>query len=158
MYAPAISQYEPELMLLNWDMGAAYLSENGGNDWRMIHQAQLRSDIRCRPAFHPSDRKIIYASSGGQLRISRDGGKTFSRIGNLNENLGGEIAINPANTQIMLAGTWNGRCLLSEDAGQTWALCNGPEGEVIRFHFCRDTASPETRIPAAMFAATGKGI
>jgi hypothetical protein len=43
----------------------------------MIHQAQLRSDTRCRPAFHPSNPDIIHASSGGRLRTSRDGGKTW---------------------------------------------------------------------------------
>jgi hypothetical protein len=52
MYTPAISPADPNLMMLNCDMSAAYISEDGGRNWRMINQAQLRSDTRCRPAFH----------------------------------------------------------------------------------------------------------
>ena len=78
MFAPAISPANPNLMMLNCDMSAAYISEDGGLNWRMIHQAQLRSDTACRPAFHPTDPNILYASSGGRLKISRDRGKTFA--------------------------------------------------------------------------------
>ena len=72
MFAPAISPAGPNLMMLNCDMSAAYLSEDGGRTWRMIHHAQLRSDTACRPAFHPTDPNIIYASAAGRLEISRD--------------------------------------------------------------------------------------
>ena len=78
MFTPAISPADPNLMMLNCDMSAAYVSEDGGRNWRMIHHAQLRSDTACRPAFHPTDPNIIYASSGGRLRISRDRGRTFA--------------------------------------------------------------------------------
>ncbi len=74
MFSPAISPVDPDLMMINCDMGAAYISRDGGHNWRMIHHRQLRSDTRCRPAFHPADARIIYASSRGQLRMSRDGG------------------------------------------------------------------------------------
>jgi hypothetical protein len=68
MFSPAISPADPNLMMINCDMSAAYISEDGGHNWRMIHQAQLRTDTQCRPAFHPSDRNVIYASSGGRLK------------------------------------------------------------------------------------------
>jgi hypothetical protein len=51
MFAPAISPANSNLMMLNCDMSAAYLSEDGGHNWRMIHHAQLRSDTACRPVF-----------------------------------------------------------------------------------------------------------
>lgn len=152
MFTPAISPVDPNLMLLNCDMSAAYLSEDGGHNWRMLNQAQLRSDTRCRPAFHPQDRDIIYASSGGRLRVSRDRGRTFAPIGNLNEALQGEIALDPSAPELMLAGTWNGRCRLSRDAGATWTLCEGPEGKVLGFHFGHAGQRKE------VFAATAKGI
>lgn len=148
MFSPAISPADPNLMMLNCDMGAAYISQDGGHNWRMIHHAQLRSDTQCRPAFHPSDANVIYASSGGELRVSRDRGRTFSPIGNLRESLSGEIAINPADPSEMLVGTGNGRCHLSRDAGVTWTACDGPQGQVIGFHF-------RGRI---LFAATEKGV
>jgi len=152
MFSPAISPADPNLMMLNCDMSAAYISEDGGHNWRMINHAQLKSDTRCRPAFHPSDPNVIYASSGGRLRISRDRGRTFTPIGNLNESLYGEIAIHPSNPKVMLAGTRDGRCRLTHDGGVTWTLCSGPEGPVFGFYFdC-------TRQGHTMFAATDKGI
>jgi len=152
MFTPSISAADPNLMMLNCDMSAAYISEDGGRNWRMINHAQLRSDTRCRPGFHPSDPDIIYASSGGRLRISRDRGATFEPIGDLRESLYGEIAINPSDPDLMLVGARNGTCWLSRDAGTTWTICNGPNGQVIGFHFDRTS---ENRI---MFAGTDKGI
>ncbi|MGA2866101.1 MAG: hypothetical protein ABSF95_16635 [Verrucomicrobiota bacterium] len=152
MFAPAISPADPNLMMLNCDMSGAYLSEDGGRNWRMLHQAQLRSDTQCRPAFHPSNPDILYASCGGQLRLSRDRGRTFARIGDLKEGLEGEIAINPADPNLMLTATRNGRCWLSRDAGNTWTACNGPAGRLVGFHFDR------TRPGRGLFAATEKGV
>ncbi len=152
MFSPAISPADPNLMMLNCDMSAAYISEDGGRNWRMLPHAQLRSDTGCRPAFHPSDPNVVYASSGGQLRVSRDRGHTFTRIGNLKEGLQGEIAINPGDPKLMLVGTHSGKAWLSADAGMTWTACSGPEGRVLGFHF--DTSQE----PVALFAATVKGI
>jgi photosystem II stability/assembly factor-like uncharacterized protein len=152
MFSPAISPADPNLMMLNCDMSAAYISEDGGRNWRMINHAQLRTDTRCQPGFHPSDPDIIYASSGGRLRISRDRGMTFSPIGNLRESLYGEIAISTSNPKVILVGTRSGKCRLSRDAGTTWETCSGPEGQVIGFHFDR------TRKGHVMFASTDKGI
>jgi hypothetical protein len=152
MFTPSISPVNPNLIMLNCDMSAAYLSEDGGHNWRMIHHAQLRSDTACRPAFHPTDANIIYASSGGRLKISRDRGKTFTPIGNLKESLSGEIAISPMDPRLMLAGSRSGRCWFPRDAGETWAACPGPTGRPIAFHFDR------TRPGRVMFAATDQGI
>ena len=142
MFTPAISPADPNLMMLNCDMSAAYLSEDGGRNWRMINHAQLRSDTACRPAFHPTDANIIYASSGGRLKISRDRGKTFAPIGNLKDSLGGEIAINPAIPRSCWPARASGRCWFSRDAGETWARVPGPTGQVIAFHFDRTRAGP----------------
>src|SRR5512135_1675813 len=100
MFSPAISPADPDLMMLNCDMSAAYISEDGGRNWQMIHHAQLRSDTQCRPAFHPTDPNVIYASSGGQLRVSRDRGRTFSQVDSLRGVLQGEIAVNPADPKM----------------------------------------------------------
>lgn len=152
MFSPAISPVDPNLMMLNCDMSAAYISEDGGHNWRMINHAQLQSDTRCRPAFHPTDPNVIYASSGGRLKVSRDRGRTFTKLGNPPENLGCEIAINSADPTLLLAGSWNGRCWISRDAGQTWTSCSGPEGKVLGFHFDRVTGGK------TIFAGTVNGV
>ena len=152
MFTPAISPSNPNLMMLNCDMSAAYISVDGGCNWRMINQAQLRSDTRCKPGFHPCDPDVIYASSGGRLRVSRDRGITFSPIGDLRESLFGEIAISPSDPNLIVVGTRNGKSGLSRDAGKTWATCSGPQGQVIGFHFDR------TRRGRVIFTATDQGI
>jgi photosystem II stability/assembly factor-like uncharacterized protein len=152
MFAPAISSADPNLMMINCDMSAAYISEDGGHNWRMIHQAQLRTDTQCRPGFHPSDANVIYASSSGKLKVSGDRGRTFASIGNLKDSLSGEIAINPPDPSLMLVGTRTGRCRVSHDAGVTWTTCTGPQGQVIGFHFDRINTG------RTMFAATSQGI
>ena len=167
MFSPAISPADPNLMMINCDMSAAYISEDGGHNWRMIHQAQLRTDTQCRPGFHPSDANVIYASSGGRLKVSRDRGRTFAPIGNLKDSLSGEIAINPADPSLMLVGTRNGQCRLSRDAGLTWTACPGPQGRVIGFHFLRvgrasslasNVVRGRTTYEDGMFAATDQSI
>ena len=152
MFSPAISPAEGDLMMLNCDMGAAYISDDGGRNWRMINHAQLKSDTRCRPGFHPSAPEVIYASSRGELRISRDRGHTFSPLGDLDQPLYGEIAVNPADPEVLLVGSRGGGCRLSRDAGATFSKCKGPAGEVIAFHF---DGTARGRI---MFAATDQGI
>ncbi len=153
MFSPAVSPADPDLMMLNCDMSAAYITSDGGRNWRMINQGQLRTDTRCRPGFHPTDPNVIYASSGGRLRVSRDRGVSFRPIGDLRESLYGEIAINPADPSMILVGIRNGGCRLSRDAGKSWEECKGPSGQVIAFHF--DRTSQRSQI---MFAATNAGI
>ncbi|MHB8860826.1 MAG: VPS10 domain-containing protein [Pirellulaceae bacterium] len=152
MFTPTISPVDPNLMLINCDMSGAYISRDGGHHWRMINHLQLRSDTGCRPAFHPQDPHVLYASSGGQLRVSRDGGETFAPIGNLEKSLGGEIAIHPVDPHLMLVGTRDGVCYLSLDAGETWTACSGPQGQLMGCHFDRTTHDRTS------FLATDQGI
>src|ERR1051325_11186986 len=44
MFAPAISPVDPQRMMVNCDMSGAYVTNDGGLHWQMIHQAQLRSN------------------------------------------------------------------------------------------------------------------
>jgi len=134
----------------------------------MIHHAQLRTDTQCRPGFHPTDANVMYASSSGRLKVSRDRGRTFAPVGDLKDSLSGEIAIHPSDPRLLLVGTRSGRCQLSRDAGLTWTPCPGPQGRVVGFHFVpAGRASPlaselvrgrTTYEEHTMFAATDRGI
>jgi photosystem II stability/assembly factor-like uncharacterized protein len=154
MYTPAISPADPNRMMINCDMSAAYLTSDGGVHWRMISYRQIRSSTRCRPAFHPTDKRTIYAANGDSgLKVTHDGGEHWQPIGNLPGSLRGEIAIDPGNPQAMLVGTASG-IFHSTDAGQTWSPCAGPTGLPISFHF--DQTSPASQ--RTLFAATADGI
>ncbi len=156
IFCPAVSPVDPDSMMVNCDMSGAYISRDGGRTWEMIHCTQLRGNTRCRPAFHPKDRKVIYAASGywGRLKVTRDGGKTWNFIGDLPSGLAGEIALDPDAPNRMLAGRVDGRVWLSLDGGKHWRRCPGPRGRPLGFHFDR-TSSLSRRV---CFAATAAGI
>ncbi len=156
MFAPAISPLDSKKMMINCDMSAAYLSSDGGLNWKMIHHLQLTGNTCCRPAFHPKDPGTIFAASGwnGKLKVSRDGGTTWNDTGEgLPGGLRGEIAIDPGAPKLMLVGAGED-VWLSSDAGASWTKCAGPSGEAVGFHF--DRGSPDGR--RVMFAATKKGV
>jgi len=122
MFTPAISPADPNLMMLNCDMSAAYLSNDGGRNWSMIHHAQLRSDTRCRPAFHPTDANILFATSGGHLRVSRDAGTRSPRT-QLRSHVG-EIACKPDEPNVMPRGVSESDARTPSDAAKL-GKCSG---------------------------------
>lgn len=154
MYTPAISGANPKRMMLNCDMSGVYVSQDGGDDWQMINHLQLRSNTRCRPAFHPTDPRTIYAANGwAGMAVSHDGGEHWKPVPNLEGNLVGDIAIDEGRPQNMMTGT-EGHILRSQDEGQTWAVCSGPTGTYLSAHY--DQTSPVTN--RTCFVATTKGI
>jgi photosystem II stability/assembly factor-like uncharacterized protein len=64
MFHPVISPLDSKTAILHCDMSDVFLTHDGGTTWRMIHTAELRSNTRCRAAFHPTDGKVIYSPSG----------------------------------------------------------------------------------------------
>lgn len=149
MFSPAISPLDPKLMMINCDMGAAYVSQDGGASWSMIHHGELRTNTRCRPAFHPTDAKVIVAANGDVgLSVSKDKGEHWSNLGRLGAAPRGQVAIDPADPQRIFVGTDDG-VLRSLDGGATWTPCEGPKGEALSFHFAAK---------GMVLAATKKGI
>ncbi len=154
MFAPAISGADPKRILVNCDMSGAYRSLDGGRTWEMIHHAQLGGNTRCRPCWHPKDPNVVWAAHGwdGKLRVSRDGGRTFSDLGDL-ANLRGEIAVDPQRPDFLLAGSGE-EVRRSADGGRTWDLCEGPRGEAVGFAF----GTPGKANRRMAFAATHEGM
>jgi len=154
MFAPAISPVDPRMMMLNCDMSGAYLTRDGGDHWTMIHQAQLRASTRCRPAFHPTDARIIFAAQAGQgMKVSHDRGVHWQPVTGTPADLSGEIAIDPGCPDRIMAGD-SRSVVLSTDGGKSWQQCRTPHGQAVGFHF--DQTSASTR--RVCFAATSEGI
>lgn len=76
-YTPTISPHDPNLVLVSCDMSGAYLSNDGGNSWRMFNLAGGR--IRFF-VFDPKDPATIYAAAGTALWQSQDRGVSWSMI------------------------------------------------------------------------------
>src|SRR5579872_6573462 len=92
-------------MIVNCDMGGAYLSRDLGQTWRLLHYSQLHGNVTVRPAYSPrygqidGDWVLIAGSEWGDMRKSVDGGRTFASIFGdgqspfTDQRLQGEIAI-----------------------------------------------------------------
>ncbi len=72
MIAPTISPHDPRVVVEHCDMTGAYITEDGGNSWRMFN---VRTGIESF-AFDPSNPKRIYAGNAALSR-SDDGGQTW---------------------------------------------------------------------------------
>lgn len=75
-YFPSISPHDDNLMLLSCDMTGLYISENGGNLWRIVN---LRGGIRFI-TFDPLDAKVIYAGTTAGVMRSEDRGRTWNVV------------------------------------------------------------------------------
>ncbi len=75
MFTPAISPLNSNLAFLSCDMTGSYVTENGGDSWRMFN---LRG-VTHFYAFDPKDPNVVYASSIALFR-SADSGKTWNVI------------------------------------------------------------------------------
>jgi len=72
---PTISPHDPRVVLVACDMTGAYLTDNGGESWRMINLGSVVSSF----AFDPGDRNVIYAGTAGLWR-SADRGRTWRMV------------------------------------------------------------------------------
>jgi hypothetical protein len=149
MFSPAISPADPDLMMLSCDMSGAYVSEDGGRHWRMIHHQQLQGNTRCAPGFHPKDKNTIFMTDGWSgLKVTHDRGRTWTKIGDLPGAPTGQIYVSPEDPSVMLTGV-DESVHISRDAGSHWEKGSGPTGAAVGF-----LAGPS----ADLFAATSQGI
>lgn len=154
LFSPAIDPRDPLRMIVSSDMGAWYLTADGGASWAIVPAAQLAGNIHCRPAFDPAEPGTILAPhgwGGREIRVTRDGGTTWRPLATLPAALEGELAIHPDAPRHVLAGA-GGRVFRSDDGGRHFVACAGPEGRVLGFHFSRRAAG------APWFAATTTGV
>ena len=75
MFTPAISPLNSDLAFVSCDMTGSYVTENGGDVWRMFN---LRGGVDFY-AFDPKDPNVVYANSSALFR-SVDAGKTWNII------------------------------------------------------------------------------
>jgi photosystem II stability/assembly factor-like uncharacterized protein len=119
--------------------GGLWITEDAGNTWR-ANQDFLPNLSITTIAFDPANPDVVYMgtgeASGGLVGIgafkSTDGGRTWAFLpatsvdANLDWRFVNRIAVNPAQTQLLLAGVTNdirslGGIYRSADAGATWS-------------------------------------
>ena len=72
---PTISPHDPRVVLVACDMTGAYITEDGGDSWRMFNLG----DVVASFAFDPADPNVIYAGTAALWR-SADRGRTWRMI------------------------------------------------------------------------------
>jgi photosystem II stability/assembly factor-like uncharacterized protein len=146
-YIPTINPSDPNHVMVRCDMTGAYLTEDGGDHWRMFN---LRSVVRDFE-FDPLDPDTVYAASTGLYRSS-DRGHTWmllypnpsdlvgevmmgdhasqafrTRDGTLRLDIS-QVRVDPANTDVVFMGLRKSadsnqvvHLLQSKDRGSSWA-------------------------------------
>ena len=161
LFNPVASPHDPKLMMAECDMGARYISRDGGKTWKMIHREQIGSAVRgAPPLFHPTRPGVIYALSGFQaatLYVTRDNGETWRPLPDDRQPGAGLISrmfIDRAHPERLFVGTADGQVVFTDDEGGTWRRAEGVRGRVLRFAV--DRAGPPGR--RVVFVGTPAGV
>ncbi len=101
--------------------GLVVRSDNRGTDWTILARWQATVATRSL-ALVPGEPAILAVGGDDGVRLSRDGGETWSRTGT---DLSGlvqveSLAFDPADPRILYAGTWR-QAYRTRDGGSTWA-------------------------------------
>ena len=100
--------------------GTLHFSNNQGASWPSLNGNLQNIDV-FNVVPHPSNAKILYASSLGGAHRSVNGGVTWQTINTgLFDNDLFAMAIAPANPNILYVGTFGGLVYKTADGGNTW--------------------------------------
>lgn len=96
-----------------------YLSQDGGEHWRLVVPAEATvTDIQQSP--HDADNFAAVTQADGAW-LSNDGGISWQRMEGVTEDKTlHRIAFDPHDFERMVIGGWGTAILVSEDSGQTW--------------------------------------
>jgi photosystem II stability/assembly factor-like uncharacterized protein len=101
--------------------GLVVRSDNRGADWTIL--ARWKETVATRSlALVPGDPAVLAVGGDDGVRLSRDGGETWSRTGMGVEGLlqVESLAFDPADARILYAGTWR-QAFRTRDGGATWS-------------------------------------
>ena len=124
----AIARSNPNIVYLITETkteGNLFRSDDRGETWRMVHNDP---NINFRPFYYsdirvdPNDPERIYSLSGS-LNLTRDGGRTFTRIANGVHGDHQALWIDPMNSNRILSGS-DGGFQVSYDGSRTFEVIN----------------------------------
>ncbi len=156
-YIPTINPADPNHVFIRCDMTGAYVTEDGGETWRMFNLRTVVRDFE----FDPSRPDTVYACNSGLYR-SDDRGRHWSLVypdpdDVIEETMRGDhadhrfktksgmpdssivkIRVDPADTNRVYLGLSRGargdglsRLLRSRDRGKTWEQLAQPQGDEV---------------------------
>jgi len=131
IFAPSVSPYDSNFMLISTDMSGCYRSLDGGKSWSLMHFTQLSAGAGLRALFLKDE--IYWQGTpvwqSPILKVSRDKGRTWTALAD-KFPWGGDgikrLAAVESPTLVLLAGNDQG-FWRSPDKGKTWQALI-PEG------------------------------
>ncbi len=106
-----------------------YKSTDGGLNW-ILEDSTVSNLVTCQMEVNPADPNIIYRATTTGLRLSTDGGATWSNVVSLGAAT--SIVLDPNNPAIIYAAG-GGQIRKSNDSGRTWSNLPGgyPSGPLM---------------------------
>ena len=99
----------------------AWLSPDGGDTWKRVQQGLWSESRVYGLSVHPKEPRTIFAGADDGIYKSSDGGQSFARLDSpMNSREVWKIAIDPANPDIIFAGTRPAALYRSKDGGKSW--------------------------------------
>ena len=147
-FEPTISPADPNHVFVRCDMTGAYVTENGGDSWRMFNLRTVVQDFE----FDPNKPGTVYASNTGLYRSEDKGrrwrliypdpanvtsetmtgdhaGQRFITKDGMPDGSIAKVRVDPANSEIIYIGlspSWSSgkpcRVLVSTDRGARWKV------------------------------------
>ncbi|HTV83161.1 MAG TPA: hypothetical protein VME18_10960 [Acidobacteriaceae bacterium] len=122
--------------------GGVFRSDDGGATWKMVNnEMKLRQRAFYYMAIYadPKDVNTVYAPQVDALWVSRDGGKTWTKLHTPHGD-NHVVWIDPTRTNVLLEGN-DGGVTVSTDGGKTWSTDhNQPTGQF--YHVNLDNQFP----------------
>jgi photosystem II stability/assembly factor-like uncharacterized protein len=111
--------------------GGVFRSDDAGATWKQVNnemKLRQRGFYFMTVFADPKDPNTVYAPEVDALWVSRDGGKTFTKL-HTPDSDNHTLWINPDNTSLLLEGN-DGGATVSTDGGKTWSTENNqPTGQ-----------------------------
>jgi len=145
---PAASPHDPKLIFVTSDMSGFYRSEDAGESWQVVDWRMVRYVEA--PVFHPTDPSVVYLCTPDGLRISRDRGKTWTRLNDklqvpmIDRSGARHLAIDRGNPSLMFFCA-SDALYRSEDTGATWSAVPGAPAGLLGV-FIDQTSPPDKRV------------
>lgn len=129
----SIAASKPDVVyaIIQANEGGVFRSDDAGATWKRVNDEMK---LRQRAFYYmtiyadPKDPNTVYAPEVDALWVSRDGGKTFTKLKTPHGD-NHVVWINPDDTRILLEGN-DGGATVSRDGGKTWSTeHNQPTGQ-----------------------------
>lgn len=147
---------DPYLTALGGQLGAVYMTHDGGDTWERVLELNNASVVE----ICTGDPEVMYAGSRRGIYRSSDGGQTWDEVSGdswgTDEVLAGfpiDMQCDPRDSMRIFINNYIGGNFLSEDGGETWSLASrGYTGALLR----QVTVAADD--PARVYSASRMGI